>query len=139
MLIVFYCKIMPFFSIWDHSENSWFFANWVMLWNINRIYFFFFNIQNIKRNCYMIFLKFFPIIFFLWKIYSFSLIFIYKRFNFRYSLQIFFYFFEIWRNCYSKFKAFIIFFMGEIYCCFFVFFIQSGESIYDPPWFGFIV
>ena len=41
------------------------------IWNISRIYFFFFSIQNIKRNSYNIFLKFFPIIFFWWNIYYF--------------------------------------------------------------------
>ena len=31
---------------------------WVIFWNISRIYFFFFRIQIIKSNCYIIFLKF---------------------------------------------------------------------------------
>ena len=31
------------------------------------------------------------------------------------------------------------FFIDTIYCCFFVFYIKSAESIYDPPQFGFIL
>ena len=54
--------------------------------------FFLFSIQNIKSSCYIIFLKFFPIIFYLWKIYSFPVICIYKSYNFCYSLCIFFLF-----------------------------------------------
>ena len=60
-----------------------------------RIYFFFFSIQNIKGNCFIIFLRCFPIIFFWWKMYSFSYIFIYKRFNFCYSFSMFSDFFMI--------------------------------------------
>ena len=59
---------------------------------IGRIYFLFFSIQNIKNNCSIIFLNFSPIFFSWWKIYSFPVIFIYKRFNFCFSLQIFFLF-----------------------------------------------
>ena len=54
--------------------------------------FFLFCIQNIKSNCYIIFVKFFPIIFFWWIVCSFSVMFIYKRFNFCYSLLVFFLF-----------------------------------------------
>ena len=46
-----------FFFIWNHQENYLFFTGWVMFWNISWIYFFSFNIQNIKRNCWIIFLK----------------------------------------------------------------------------------
>ena len=35
-------------------KNNAFFTIWVMFSNINRIYFFFFSIQNIKRNCSII-------------------------------------------------------------------------------------
>ena len=44
-----------------------FFTIWVMFWNIGRIYFFLFSIQNIKSNCSIILLKLFRIIFFCWK------------------------------------------------------------------------
>ena len=53
-----------------------------MFWNISRIYFFFFSIQNAKSNCNIIFLKIFAVIFLWWEIYSFPIVFIYKRFNF---------------------------------------------------------
>ena len=70
---------MSFFSIWSHKKKNLLFTIWIMFWDIGRIYFFFFNIQNIKSNSvshiYIIFLKFFPIIFFWWKIYSFPVIF----------------------------------------------------------------
>ena len=95
---------------------------WLMFWNISMKYFLFFSIQNIKSNCYIIFLRFFPIIFFWWKTYPFPVIFIYKRFNFCYSLWIFFYFFIILRNCYSVLETFIIFYIDRIYCCFFIFY-----------------
>ena len=49
-----------------------------MFLHISRIYVLFFSIQNIKINCWIIFLKFFLIIFFWQKIYSFPFIFIYK-------------------------------------------------------------
>ena len=102
-----------------------------MFWNISRICFFFFSIRNIKSNCYIIFLNFFPIIFFWWKIFSFSVIFIYKRFNFCYSLWIFFYFFLIWRDCYSVLKTFIIFFIERTF-----YILSNKENLYmiHPNW-----
>ena len=51
--------------------------------------FFIFNINNIKSNSYIIFLKFFTIIFFWWKIFSLPVILINKRFNFCYFFKIF--------------------------------------------------
>ena len=57
--------------------------------------FFLFSMQNINSNCYIIFRKFFPVMFFWLKIYSFSVIVIYKWFNFCYSLRIIFDFFMI--------------------------------------------
>ena len=48
--------------------------------------FFVFSIQNFKSNCCIIFLDFFKIIFFWWKIYSSPVVFIYKSFNFYYCL-----------------------------------------------------
>ena len=100
-----------------------------MFGNIIRIHFFFFSIQNIKSNCYVIFLKYFPIIFFRWKIFLFPVIFTSKRFNFVCSLWIFFYFFMIWRDCYSVLKTFVIFFIDEIYCCFFCF-LSNQENLH---------
>ena len=107
MLILFYCKIMlssfrlifssfglsiAFFSIWNHSKNKLFYIISVMFGIISRIYFFFFSIQNIKSNCYIIFVKFYLIIFFWCKIYSFTVTFFSKELNFCYSLRIFFLF-----------------------------------------------
>ena len=96
-----------------------------MFWNISRIYIYFFSIQNI------IFVNFFPIIFFWWKVYSLPLMFIYKRFNFCYSLWMFFYFFIVQSDGYSVLKTSIIFFIDRIYCCFF-YFLPNKENLYDP-------
>ena len=95
------------------------------------IFFFLFGIQKIKSNCYINVLKFFSIIFFWWKIYSFPVIFTYKRFSFCYSLQIFFYSFMILSNCCSTLRTFTIFLLIGFVAAF-LFFIQSGDSIYDP-------
>ena len=122
------------FSVWNHLQNNLFFKIWVMFWNINRIYFFIFSIKNIKSNCYIIFFIFFPIIFFWWNIYSFLVLFIYKRFDFCYSLQMFSYFFIIWRNCYNILKAFIFCFIDRIYCCFFVFYPISRIYMIHQNW-----
>ena len=78
-----------------------FFTIWFMFWNISRLYLFFFSIQNIKNNCYIIFLKHFLIIFFWWIVYFFPVIFINKRLNFCYILWIVFYFLIIYHDCYS--------------------------------------
>ena len=57
---------MSLFSIWSHAFHD---LNYVLRYKQD----IFFNIQNIKSNS--IFLNFFPIIFFWWKIYSFPVIF----------------------------------------------------------------
>ena len=98
MLVVFYCKIMPlpsfrlsfaffelnfaFFSILNHTIS-------IMLKHKQDI-FFFFSIQNIKSNCYTIFLRFFQISFFWWKRFSLPFTFINKRFSFSKFLWMFF-------------------------------------------------
>ena len=48
-----------------------FFTICAIFWNMCKMYFFFFSIQNIRSNSYIIFLKLFPAIFFWWVIYSF--------------------------------------------------------------------
>ena len=61
------------------------FTIWIIFRNIRRTDFFLQNIQNmqnIKTNSHIIFLKFFLIIFFWWIINSLPVIFIYKTFNF---------------------------------------------------------
>ena len=131
MLIVFLLQMMPFLSIWNHCNNNFFFTFWVIFWNIGSIYFFFFSIQNIKSNCYFIFLNFFSNQLFWWKLYSFSVIFTYKRFNFSYSLCIFFLFLHDLVRLLQRIQK------NEIYR--FYFFIQSREFIYDPVRLGFIL
>ena len=79
----FYCKIMAYFLFftWNLYYNCLFFTNRINFWDISWTNFFFFNIQNIKSNCWIIFPKRFPIIYFWWIIYSFPVTYIYKRFN----------------------------------------------------------
>ena len=91
---------------------------------------FFFNIQYIKSNSCIIFLKFFPIIFFRWKMYSFPVILLYKRFNICYSFRMLSCFFMISCDCYSVLKTFFIFFIDEIYSCFFLVFLSNQENLY---------
>ena len=93
-----------------------------MFWSIGRIYFLFFSIQNTESNCSIIFLRHFSIIFSWWKIYSFPVRLIYKRFNSCCSFRLFFYFFMIQHDYYSTLKAFIIFFIDRVSFCFFVFY-----------------
>ena len=70
------------------KESLTWFSLFELCFETRRIYFIY-SIKNIKSNNYIIFLKFFPIIFFWWKIYFFPVICIYKRFNFCYSLRSF--------------------------------------------------
>ena len=67
-----------------------FFTRWDMFWNISRVYFFFFlfNIENVKSNCKIIFLKSF-LVFYFWRIfYSIPIIFFYKKLSLCGSLLI---------------------------------------------------
>ena len=84
-------------------------------------YFFFFSIQNVKSNFWIIFLKLFPTIYFWWIIYSFPIIFIYKLVNIWNSFWMWFNFFIIWCNSCCLLKTFINF-IFRVYCCFFVFY-----------------
>ena len=137
MLIVFLLQGNPIFLHLKSLKKNLFVTVWVMFWNISRIYFFFFSIQNIKSNCYIIFLKFFPIIFFWWKIYSFPVTFIYDL-----IFVILFGSFLIssWFNAavtayWKHLLSFLL--MGFIVA--FLLFIHSGESIDYPPRLRFIL
>ena len=63
-----------------------------------------------------------------WFIPSQLYLFIYNRFNFCYSLSIFFYFFMIQCEFYRVLKTFAIFFIDGIYYCFFCFFSKQENS-----------
>ena len=109
---------------------------WVIFWNIIRMNIFFFSIQNMKNNCYIIFLNFFPVIFSWWKMYFLPLIFIYKWFNFVVFCG--FLFISFWFNAtVPAYIKHLSTFLLPGFIVAFLFFIQSGESIYDPPWLGF--
>ena len=108
-----------------YSSSTWFFSIWVMFWNRSWIYFSFLSIKSINNNCYIIFPKCFPIIFFWWEIYPFQFIFIYKRFILWGSCFIF-----SWYNTTvtTYLKHLLLFYLYRnisilyrIYICFFVF------------------
>ena len=121
--------LLASFSIWNHEKNNLFLTNWVM-W----IFFFlFFSMQNIKGNCYIIFLKFFPVIFFLMKIYSLPFTFVYKDLIFV-TLSEFFQFLHdlMWLSQRIE-SIFYLSYWWDL-CCFFI---KSRGPIYNPTWFGF--
>ena len=74
----------------------------------------FLNKYRIKSNFWIIFLKIFPVFFSWWVIYSFPVIFIYKKLNFCYFL----WFFPIFHDLIPT----VIILIDRIYCCFFVFY-----------------
>ena len=90
-----------------------------MFWNISRIYFFLFQYTKHWEQYLEYFPQFFSNFFFWWKMRSFPFIFIYKKFNFCYSLQIVFvisswwnltvkaYWKHLWSFLYMKFIAFL--------------------------------
>ena len=110
---------MPtFFSfVWDQSDNVLFFTIPVSFWNTNWTCFHFFIIQNIKRNCWILFLRCFSVDYFWWVFHSIPVIFIYKCFNlifktlFRFHL-IFSWFNPsagvYWKYLWSLFSGFIV-------------------------------
>ena len=121
MVKLFYCKLMLFFPyviikrIIYFSQLNFMF----IFWNISRIYAFFFSIQNIKSNCYIIFLNSFPVIFFWCIIFFFPVKFFYKRFNFN--------FFIISCDCYSVLKTTVIFLLMRFIVAFL--FLSSQENL----------
>ena len=110
---------MPSLSIWNHWKNNLFFMIWVIFWNISGIDLFSFLAFKILRAIVTLFLQIFsnqlflvknlflPSYSYLWKFYF--LLFFVDLFGF----------FKICRNCYRIMKAFVIFFIDGIYCCFF--------------------
>ena len=76
---------------------------------MGRIYFSFFNLENVKNNKFIIFVNFVPIIFFLRVIYSFLVVSIYKRYIYIY----------------------IFFFGGVFFNLLVTRLLQHVESIYD--------
>ena len=89
-----------------------------MFWKISRIYFFFFSIQKIKKNCYVIFLKFSAIIFFWLKISFVPVIFIIKVLIFVILCRSFF----LSLHNLSWMLTYLLSFFDWIYCCHFVFY-----------------
>ena len=113
------------------KEELVFSTIWVMFWNISRICFFYINIQNLMSNCSIIFLKFFQSCFFDGK-------FILSQLNLLIKVLIFVILSECFSICswfnvtvtvYWKHLSYLLikFFVPFLY------FIQSGESVYDPP------
>ena len=127
-----------FLSVWNHQKDNLILTNWVMFWNLSRVYFFFFILQNITSNRYIFVPRLFPINFFWEKFYSTPVIFIYKWFNFRYTLWIFFDLFII-NGTVTVYQKHLLSFLLMGFIVAFLVCIQSGESISDPPLFGFIM
>ena len=97
-----------------------FFTFYFIIWNVTWAYLHFLNIQIIKDNCWIIFLKCFTIVYFWWVLYFISVIFICKWFNTWIYLWIPLYFSIIQCNCYCLLKRFNILIFW-IYCWFFSF------------------
>ena len=108
-----------------------------MFRNKCRIYIYtFFSKQNIKRHCYIIFLKFFLSLFFWWKTYFFPVLFIFKSFSFFHSLWTFFLILHdlMWLLQFIKNICYLFCWWDLLL----LFLIQSGESIYDPQLYWFL-
>ena len=127
---IFYRKMIWPFSVLNHQKSNLFFTIWVVFWNVGKAYFRFFFIEHIKRNCRIFLLKLFPVIYFWWVIYSFTVIFAYKRLSICCSFRIFSIFFIIYSDCCSTLKAFIIIFLDGVYCCFFLCFLSNRENLH---------
>ena len=91
---------------------------------------FIFIIYNTLRAIVALFPRNFSCYIFGWIMFPFSIIFIYKRFTFCYSLWMFSNFFMI---CYKYYNIFLL----MVFIVSFLFFIQLWESIHDQPWFGY--
>ena len=101
--------------------------------------FFIFLPSKTLRTVVRLFFSNFFIIFFWWNIYSYPVMFIYKRFNFCYSLGIFCGFFIIERDRYSVLKAFIIIFIDWIYCCIFAFYLVRRIYVWSATIWSFFI
>ena len=127
--LLFYCKIMPSFSIL-------FFTIWVMFCNISRIYFFFLSTQNIESNCSIIFLNFFQSCFSDGKCIPSQLCLFIKGLISVILSECFP--ISSWFNATvtAYWKHFLSFLLIGLLLLF-PFLVQSRESLYDPPRFRF--
>ena len=119
-------------------KNNAFFTIWVMFSNINRIYFFFFSIQNIKRNCSIILSNIPRSSFSGGKLIPSQLIYLWNVLFLSSFADLFFFLFPhnlTWLLWHIE-SIYYFLLIGYVT---FPFFIQSRESIYDPPWFIFIL
>ena len=100
-----------------------------MFWNKNKIFFFIFRVQNIKSNCYIIFLKCFQIIIFWWKIYSFQLYLFIKGLIFVILCRSFFFFHNLTRLLQRIESSFYLFSWWDLFLlsCF----LSSWENRYN--------
>ena len=138
LVVRFYSNIMP--TVWFSPKiikRIDYFLQYELIFEIKegRISFFF-NIQNIKSNCQIIFFNSFPIFNFWWIICFFWIIFIYKWFNINF-FWVLINLFMIERNCCCVLKKSMIDIFWAYYC--FSLFVQSGESIYESPRLKFIL
>ena len=84
-----------FCLIWSYWQNNLFSTISLMFSNISRTYFSFLTYKTLRKLVALFFSNFFQLSFFGWVFHSILVIFIYKGFNFSYSLRLFFYFFMI--------------------------------------------
>ena len=125
--------IMSFFSVWNHQKNYLFFSTWVKFWNISRIYFVYFSIQNIKSKCCISFLNFLQSSFSDEKCIPYQLFLFIKGLIFVILCGLFLIF--SWFN--ATVTAYWKHLLSFLLIGFIFFLIQLGGSIYDTPQFGF--
>ena len=111
-----------FLCIWNHWKNDLFFTIWVIFWNISKIYFSLLTYKRLRAIVTLFCSNLFQFSFSDREFIPFQLWLLIKSLIFVILCGSFFYFFIIWCNYYSVLKAFIIFFIDNIYCCFFVFY-----------------
>ena len=112
------------------SLKEWFFSRFELCFEVWTRCIFIFIIYNTFRTIVALFPRNFSCYIFGWIMFPFSIIFIYKRFTFCYSIWMFSNFFMI---CYKYCNIFLL----MVFIVSFLFFIQLWESIHDPPWFGY--
>ena len=129
MLMIFHCKIMPlFFLLLKPLKKKLFFTVSVVFRNI-RIHFF--SIQHILSNCYIIFFFLMENLF-LSQLYLFikglMFVILYGSFLFLHKLR------QLLQHIESICYLLLIGFFVTVF-----FFLQLGESIYDPPQYGLLL
>ena len=120
-------------------KSNLLFTIWDMFSNISSFHFYSFSVQNIKNNCDIIFVKFFPIIFFWWNIYLFSQLHQFIKGLIFVILCGYFLASSCFTMTVTAYWKHLVSLLLMIFIVAFLCFVQSVESIHDPPWFGIIL